>query len=210
MRRFAKAVLCSAIGSLAFLALGGEVRANTIQVFLDSVTGSPGNVTYTYRAELTGNSQVQTGDFFTVYDFDGFIAGTQNSSGGFNPTLTSQSGTQLLGINAVLTAPNDDATVPNLTWQYTGSTITTNGVLGLFSARSIYNTATLDNYTSEDHQFNTTLNTYVPAGNVSTVTVPAERGGQTFPLPLPAAAWAGMGLFGLISGSRLRKRASLT
>ena len=85
------------------------------------------------------------GSFFTIYDFDGYVAGSCQGPAGWACTA------QNVGFTPDDVAPNDDAGVVNLTWAYTsGATISGDPSgfdLGNFSAQSSYNTITQVSYT---------------------------------------------------------------
>jgi hypothetical protein len=93
-------------------------RADIIPSFV-GVTPSGGNTVWTYSIDITSQQMVTAGDFFTIYDFGPFIAGTGNQPSGW--TLTSS----LLGVTPAHVAPTDDANILNLTWTYNGPTIPT-------------------------------------------------------------------------------------
>jgi hypothetical protein len=78
---------------------------------------------WTYAIVLPTDSRLTTGNYFTIYDFAGFVPGSN-----FEPADWSFS-SQLLGITPTGVVPSDDPTLPNLTWTYTGPTI--DGQVGL-------------------------------------------------------------------------------
>jgi hypothetical protein len=103
----------------AILALGA---ANTAQAdIIPTITvASPvqvGNLfRYTYTATLSADQSLQTGNFFTIYDFQGFVKfGT--TPVGFSATSS------LIGQTPAKVLPNDDPTVRNATFTYSGPSI---------------------------------------------------------------------------------------
>src|SRR5438477_6267465 len=113
---------------LALLASGILIARADIIPTLDSVTGSSPNFTWNYSANVTVDQTINSGDFFTIYDFSSIM-----------PTIASQpSGwtfsTALLGPTAPLTSPTDNSTLWNVTWTYSGSSpIVGSAALGMFS-----------------------------------------------------------------------------
>jgi hypothetical protein len=100
-------------------------RADIIPTFTGA-TSSGGNTVWNYTIDITNGQNVTSGDFFTIYDFGPFLAGTGVQPSGW--TLTSA----LLGVTPSQTRPADDPAILNLTWTYNGPTITGTG-LGPFS-----------------------------------------------------------------------------
>jgi hypothetical protein len=100
-------------------------RADIIPTFTGA-TSSGGNTVWSYTIDITNGQNVTSGDFFTIYDFGPFLAGTGVQPSGW--TLTSA----FLGVTPSQTRPADDPAILNLTWTYNGPTITGTG-LGPFS-----------------------------------------------------------------------------
>jgi hypothetical protein len=100
-------------------------RADIIPAF-SGATSAGGNTVWSYTIDITSGQNVTTGDFFTIYDFGPFIAGTAVQPSGW--TLSSS----FLGVTPSQTLPSDDPAILNLTWTYTGPTIVGLG-LGPFS-----------------------------------------------------------------------------
>jgi hypothetical protein len=87
-----------------------------------------GGFTWNYTANVTLDQMVQPGDFFTIYDFGAFTAGSNLQPS--NWTFSSS----LVGVNPSLVIPADNASILNLTWTYNGLTpITGAALLGSFS-----------------------------------------------------------------------------
>jgi hypothetical protein len=144
-----------------------------------TTTGSPPAVTWTYDLVATqAGGAITTGSYFVIFDFAGFIAGTnfQPANWVFSFSLVSPP----YGGTGV--GPNDDPAFFNLKWTYKGTTTIKGGtVIGSFGAQSIYDTSKKDNYlANSDHppanpgagdDFNTG-NTQTPDGAIAIVPEP--------------------------------------
>jgi hypothetical protein len=156
------------VGGLA-LALGASapVQAGLLPT-LNAVLAEGNGFRWTYQIDGAAKVTVQTGDFFTIYDFDGFIPGTnqQPEFWDFSSALT--------GINAPQTLPQDDPTKPNLTWRYAGPSplIDTQSSVGVFSAVSRYDSVGLGDFASFTHR----LDTGAAQSNVTPADVPVPSG----------------------------------
>ena len=78
-----------------------------------------------------------TKDFFTIYDFSGYIPGSAQAPTGwvFQSLLAGSTPTNVL--------PIDSAVSPNLTWYYnTGATLGPNALIGVFAARTTLTSVT--------------------------------------------------------------------
>jgi len=116
-------------------------KANLIVTF-DSVAKSGSNFLWTYNLELGPSAETTEGvgghpTFFTLYDLNGLIAGSETQPSGFwTPTE------QLTGITPAGVAPADNPGVLNITWSYSGPLITdgtlTSTNLGDFTFRSSF------------------------------------------------------------------------
>jgi hypothetical protein len=121
MKRTAIVVL---IGFVAAMSVRGDI----IPSFAGTVPGGGTNTIWSYTINITSDQQVTAGDFFTIYDFGPFIAGSaaQPSGWSFSSSLVTPPPAN--------TNPPDNATLANLTWTYTGAaTIPTGTSLGPFS-----------------------------------------------------------------------------
>ena len=101
------------------------------------------------------------------------------------------------------TGPNqstalDDPSIPNLVFQYKGSTVLDNAALaGLkFSAQSIYGKKTDGWSTSQT----STIDLKRKNGSTDATDVPTSA------VPLPAASWMGLGLLAALGGAQLLRR----
>jgi hypothetical protein len=117
-----------AIGLIAVAAAIGA-RADIIPTLNPgSPAAAPGGFKWNYSTNVTVDQTVNTGDFFTIYDFGNFVAGSNLQPAGW--TFSSS----LVGTNPSLVTPTDSPSLMNLTWTYTGSApIPGSSVLGDFS-----------------------------------------------------------------------------
>lgn len=114
--------------TLIALAAAVSLRADIIPSFAFTTPGPGTSTVWSYSINITSDQQVTTGDFFTIYDFGPFIAGSN-----VQPTGWSFS-SSLLAPAPPNTNPPNDPTLADLTWTYTGATpISTGTHLGPFS-----------------------------------------------------------------------------
>jgi hypothetical protein len=116
---------------------------------------------YSYGVQLQPGSTLKSGDYITIYDFQGLVPGSNTQPAGFT-------------FSAPMTGPktvaNDNASIPNLTWTYTGSDLNGPVNLGSFSAVSNYNTTADDVFTGQTH-------------NQSDGKIDATQADRTMPVP---------------------------
>jgi hypothetical protein len=133
-----------------------------------SVNPEGANFRWTYAIVLPTDMKLQAGNFFTIYDFAGYIPGgeVQPANWVFNAVKA--------GPTPELLKPTDDPELFNLTWKYTGPTIPTGQIgLGNFWAISKFAdekessfTATT-NRTSDGIRDNNITDTITPTGTNS-------------------------------------------
>lgn len=131
------------IAALTF-AIAGNAHAGLLPVNV-SVLPDGDQFRWTYNIVLPTDSQLRAGDYFTVYDFGGLVAGSnsQPSDWGFASASPIPNGV----------SPSDDPSLPNLTWRYTGATITSGQIgLGNFWAISHFDTPTTSHFTATTHR----------------------------------------------------------
>lgn len=118
---------------IASAALTGPLSAGIIPASL-TIQPESENFRWTYSMRLPANFVLQSGHYFTLYDFGGFVEGSLGSPDGWSAE-TSLSTPAPNGLN-----PIDDPSISDLTFRYNGDAIaagTTNGVgLGNFWAVS--------------------------------------------------------------------------
>jgi hypothetical protein len=104
---------------VAVLAVAQGARAELLPT-LNGVSGT-GPFTFNYTFNVLGTSQLQTGDYAVVYDVKGFVPGSATAPANWSMTWANT------GPVPGQTAPNDDPTLPNIKWTYTGSSIISPG-----------------------------------------------------------------------------------
>jgi hypothetical protein len=160
-----------------------------------TITPEAGNFRWTYAIVLPTDSQLRSGDYFTIYDFSGLVSTSndQPKGWGFAETMVGPTPTGL--------APDDDPTIPNLTWTYTGPTIASGQIgLGNFWAVSQYGTQTDSFFTALTHR---TSDGQTDA-NVTETVVPVPTAPNLVAEPATLAL-AGLGL-PLVGMLRVRRR----
>jgi hypothetical protein len=167
-----------------------------------TVTPEAGNYRWTYAVVLPTDMQLQSLDYFTIYDFDGRVPGGELVPDGWALSVATGGGTPDR-LN-----PDDAPGVPNLTWTYTGPTVVT-GQLGLGNFWAV---STLGEdrgregaFTSQTHRTTDGLG----ERNLTQTVVPGGPSGGPAAAPEPGTlALAGLGLpiVGLVR--RWRRRAS--
>jgi len=203
MRHLRSRASLGALLSAAALLAGSVVKADIVPVF-NAATPTANGCTFTYDANLSNGSQLNTGDFFTIYDFNGYVAGSA-----FAPVDWSIS-TQNTGITPVGVDPNafsgDNAGVVNITYTYTGPSgvfqgSTLLGGAGAFGAESTFcNTTAKGTYASQTHKFN--------PGQPDDNTRQANGGFTVTPTNVPETSSLMLLVPGLVPlGMMLRKRA---
>jgi hypothetical protein len=167
------------------------------------VTTAGINFDYHYAATLNVLSELRAGDFVTVYDFGSYAGFAAAPSADWTISV------QPLGVDPG-GAPGiaGDGPLNNITFTYHGSTVDANTGpidLGSFTIRSSNGNPTAAiAYGSLDHQ----INPPAPSANFNTTFGPSDSGSGNM-APVPAAAWGGFGLLGLLGMGRLVKRRSL-
>ncbi len=173
--------LTVALTAAAFAATAAPAAAGLLPVGAVSVTPQGANYLWSYSINLPTNAQLHSGDYFTIYDFAGFVPGTNVqpadwsfSSVGFGPTPDRLN-------------PDDNAAIPNLTFTYTGPTIPTGDLaLGVFSAESKYNMEGDSFFTARTHR----TSDGKTDSNITTTTVPV-------PVAVPEPATLALVVLGL-------------
>ncbi len=116
----------------AFVALAISQTASA-GIIPASVTVTPdgGNFRWTYAAVLPTNLLLQSGNYFTIYDVGGLVPGTYTAPSGWTVT-TGITTPAPAGLN-----PHDTGLAPDITFTYTGPTVTGQVGLGNFMFDSI-------------------------------------------------------------------------
>lgn len=196
-------MLCGKWISRIVLAAIASVTATTAHAGLlpVSVTVLPDgdNYRWTYAIVLPTDSKLQAGNYFTIYDFHGYIPGGESAPEGW--VFESAN----VGPTPNLVRPNDLADVPNLTWRYTGPTIPSGQIgLGNFWAMSTIGEVNSNSFTAIT---NRTSDGLVDT-NITETDVPAPPTTPTDPnlVPEPTTLLlAGLGL-PLVGLARIRRK----
>jgi hypothetical protein len=124
MRRLIAAAL-----TIAAFAIPTTARAGLVPVAV-SITPEAGMYRYTYAIVLPTDAVLRPGDYFTIYNFDGFVPGSEMASG--SPYSADWTFTATgLGPTPAGTMPDDDPAILNLSWRYTGAEINIDASIGL-------------------------------------------------------------------------------
>jgi len=136
-RRFGKGwVLAGVLGGLGLLSAGlGEARA-AFTVTLVSTAPSGPNTQFNFSAAIAPEDTLTAGDFFRIYDFAGYVAGSITAPAGWtgstalvNPTPPPD----------VILGHGDDPALTNLIYTYNGAPVAGPLTIAGFSAVSTLN-----------------------------------------------------------------------
>lgn len=186
----------------AAICLAGPAGAAVIT--LDSIsTNGPGDFTWTYQGTLGPDEGLRSGDQLIIYDFQGYVDGSI-----FSPSANVATSVEFSSPSGIVTPGfNDDASIANLVFTYTGPDLRNEG--GPFSpldfdglgARSTLNGLVQDAFytlTTKNNPDGTPGGSNTAVFTVGEITVPTA-------VPEPAT-WALMlGGFGL-AGTAMRRR----
>jgi hypothetical protein len=134
------------LGFIAAAVLALSARADIIPSITTATDVTPagaGNFSWNYSATLTQDENVMVHDFFTIYDFAGYVAGGNTQPAGWMFSAA------LVGITPGKVTPIDNPNLFNLTWIYTGNTQIGPQALGIFSAVSNTNLPTSGEFAAE-------------------------------------------------------------
>ena len=202
--------LLSIAAGLLLAASGGQRAAAGLLPINVTVTPEVGNFRWTYAIVLPTDMKLQSGNFFTVYDFNGYVPGSADAPAGWALSV-SKNGPTPDRLN-----PQDDPLLDNLTWKYSGPTIESGQIgLGNFWALSKFNAEgnsflTAGTLRSSDGKSdNNITSTIVPVGPGETPPVVITPPTTTPPgVPEPTTlVLAGLGLPLVGLARRLRRRA---
>jgi hypothetical protein len=189
------------VAASLLVAITATCRADTISLTLvGGPTPVAGGFEYTYAVTVS-LAQLHPTDYFVLYDFVGYVAGSLDASV-LGPAWVAS--VTLDGPTPFNQAHVDNPAISDFVLTYvgapTGDFITF--FPGIFKAVSIYGGTGDLTYSAQDHKASFIGDPSDQQGNTSTVDGPV--------VPLPATAWAGMGLFGLLGGAggfkKLRQR----
>ena len=161
---------------LVLLGLGILIAPGDIIPTLSSVTGSSPNFTWNYSANVTVDETINTGDFFTIYDFGSIAPGSNMQSTGWT---FSQS---LLGPTPALVNATDNPNILNLTWTYTGTMpISGSAALGIFSVITSTDQLKTGQFSAEATR-NSGPNAGTKVDNIGTISVPVPESSALLPI----------------------------
>ena len=134
-------IAASALGMLALSAARADI--NPAAPGTPTITSTAGGFAYTYPVVLTSTETLVSGDYFTFFDVNGLIAGSEVAPLGWTASSA------LVGPTAVGTRNSspttDSATVPNVTFTYSGLNVVGSPTpLGSFGFSSIYGLGTTE------------------------------------------------------------------
>lgn len=154
MRHLRSRASLGALLSAAALLAGTTVRADIVPTF-NVVTPTGGNFEFSYSIDISGGSQImneanaqalgrpvgtQHASFFTIYDFNGYVAGSAFAPADWDISV------QNVGETPAGQLLTDNPSVVNITFTYTGATtvgpVTHYEGTGVFGADSTNSTTT--------------------------------------------------------------------
>jgi hypothetical protein len=127
---------------LAAFAVPTPAKAGLLPVQV-SITPEAGMYRYTYAIVLPTDARLRAGDYFTIFDFDGFVSGSEMADGSpYSADWTFSASN--IGPTPAGTVPDDSGSITNLTWSYNGAEINIDASVGLgnFWALSLYGETT--------------------------------------------------------------------
>lgn len=155
-----------------------------------SVTVNPeaGNYRWTYAVVLPTDMKLQSGNYFTIYDFGGYVAGGESAPAGW--TFSAEQ----VGPTPALLKPTDDPALWNLTWKYDGPTIPTGQIgLGNFWAVSTFSDPTSASFTAVTNRSSDGL----PDSNITETSTPTSPSPNDPPPGVPEPATLALAALGL-------------
>ena len=187
--------ICSGV-ALAFAIGAPSAQASLIADFQGVTDSFDFNYSLKFSTPVGGNAeQLVSGDFVTIYDFGGFTG----LGGVVLPAFITAS-TSFLGPNPPFQGAPDSASIPNVTFTYTGAPITvdTNFLVSIHTTSGtaitgFYSGQTTNNFDQPGAKLGNTGQTMVPT------TIPEP---ETYAMML-----AGLGLMGFVARRRKQKAA---
>ena len=104
------------------------------------------NYRYSYDAVLTSDSVLRQGDYFTIFDFAGFVPGSQAAPVGFDFS------SEYVGPTPPKVDAVDSPMLPNLTWTFVGhEQVVGQSFFASFSAVSTYSGTRTGDFSAQTH-----------------------------------------------------------
>jgi hypothetical protein len=200
MRHLRSRASLGALLSAAALLAGSVVRADIIPVF-NVATPTGGGCEFSYNVAVSANSRVNTGDYFTIYDFNGYIAGSAFAPADWDISV------QPIGITPPSQLIVENPVTVNITFMYVGAApifgpVSPLGGVGAFGAESTFCAESVaGQFAAETHKHNPgELDDNTLLGNQGFVVTPAVPEASSLALLLP-----GLVPLGIMMRRRMRK-----
>ncbi len=166
------------LAALTFVVMATRAEAGLLPVSATPTLQQDGNTRYTYGVVLTSDSTLKTGDYFTIYDFAGLVPQSNVQPANFTLSVSN------VGRTPPGTVPANDATLPDLTWTYTGAA-TLIGQTGLNNF-SVVSTNAPSQTTTEFTALTHRQIDGQPDSNITETLVPGSGSAITTGVPEPA------------------------
>ncbi len=161
---------------LVLLGAGILIARGDIIPTLSSVTGSSPTFTWNYSANVTVDETINTGDFFTIYDFGAIAPGSNMQPTGWTFSQA------LLGPTPALVNATDNPSILNLTWTYNGAApISGSAVLGIFSVITSTDQLKVGQFSAEATR-SSGPNAGTKVDNIGAINVPVPEPSALLPL----------------------------
>jgi hypothetical protein len=139
-------MLKRALAAIAAFGLAGTAQSAIVS--LEQITSGPSGFTFTYQATLNPDEGLRTGDRIVIFDFAGYVNGSI-----FSNSANLVTSVENVSSSALVTPGfNDDASLANLVFTYTGPNFRSSGPLASFNfsigAQSIFGQAVVDAFFS--------------------------------------------------------------
>jgi hypothetical protein len=137
MTRFLRISLLASAVLLTAASTAGAMQPTVVQI----EKNGDGTYTYHFKIRIDDAVTVESGttapnpDFFTIFNFDGFVPNSATSPAGWTFSTSTNGVTPLRGGKAVVN-PEDIEGIPNLTWSRTGPALKGPVEITGFSART--------------------------------------------------------------------------
>lgn len=163
---------------MAAMGLAAPVSAGLLPIGV-TVLPEADNFRWTYSIVIPTDQYVTSGDYFTIYDFDGLVDGSIMMPDGWSVT------TQNFGKTPGLTTPIDNDQKPNMTFIYNGDPLFGGVGAGNFSAASSMGLVADGSFTSRTHR--SSDNKTEDSATFADIPRPTDDGGNPPPPPPPTS-----------------------